>query len=149
MFAANQIKASAELLRVCKPGGKIALASWTPEGFLGDLFRTVGKRVPPPAGVASPLAWGTEAGLASLFGTAANLVKVERKHFVFRYESAQHFVDVFRTFYGPTHQAFKALDAEQQRGLEADLLQLLAQKNTDPKALAVPGEYLEVVLEKR
>jgi ubiquinone/menaquinone biosynthesis C-methylase UbiE len=150
MFAPDQQRAASELLRVCKPGGKIALASWTPEGFLGDLLRTVARYVPPPKVAASPLRWGTAQGIAELFGTAAFVQRAERKTFVFRYESAAHFVDTFRRFYGPTHKAFEALDPERQAALDRDLNALLdAHDQSRNGALAVPGEYLEVVLQKR
>jgi ubiquinone/menaquinone biosynthesis C-methylase UbiE len=150
MFAADQERAAKELVRVCKPSGKVALASWTPEGFLGDLLRTVARYVPPPKASASPLRWGTALGIAELFGDAMVVQRAERKTFVFRYESAEHFVDIFRRFYGPTHKAFAALDPEKQRALEHELVELLVAHNQDgDKALAVPGEYLEIVLQKR
>jgi ubiquinone/menaquinone biosynthesis C-methylase UbiE len=148
MFAPNQKRAAEELVRVCAHGGRIALASWTPEGFLGDLLRTVARHVPPPAGLASPLRWGTEAALVELFGTHARFVSVERKEFVFRYRSGAHFIDIFRTFYGPTHQAFNALDEAGRKQLEADMAILLSSRDRGVEALKVPGEYLEVVLEK-
>jgi SAM-dependent methyltransferase len=150
MFAPNQERAAEELLRVCVPGGKIALASWTAEGFLGDLLRTVSRYVPPPAGLGSPLGWGSEARLGVLFGEQARVLGAERRYFVFRYYSAAHFIEVFRSYYGPTHQAFKALDPQRQQDLEADLTVLLQRHDRGARgALAVPGEYLEVVLEKR
>jgi SAM-dependent methyltransferase len=148
MFAANQTRAADELLRVCKVGGKIGLASWTPEGFLGDLFRTMGKHVPPPAGVASPLRWGTDAGLAELFGARARVLRAERRHFVFRYRSSTHFIDTFRDYYGPTHLAFKALDAAGKTALNADLHALLERRDRGAGGLSISGEYLEVVLER-
>lgn len=150
MFAPNQLRAASELLRVCRPGGKIGLANWTPEGFLGDFFRAVSQLVPPPAGVASPFLWGTEAGLKAFFGSDVRVLASERKHFVFRYRSAAHFIEVFRAYYGPTHQAFKALDEQGKKALEAGLASVLSRHDRDGKqALAVPGEYLEVVLERR
>ena len=146
MFAPNQPKAASELLRVCRPGGRIGLVSWTPEGFLGDLFRTVGKHVPPAPGVQSPLRWGTEAALQELFAGASFATHVKRT-FNFRYQSPQHFVDVFRAFYGPTHKAFAALDANGQTALEADLIALLRAADRGGAAgLVVPGEYLESVI---
>jgi SAM-dependent methyltransferase len=150
MFAPHQERAAAELLRVCVPGGRIALASWTAEGFLGDLLRTVSRYVPPPAGLGSPLGWGSEARLGILFGEQARVLAAERRHFVFRYHSAAHLIDVFRRYYGPTHQAFKALEPRQQQDLTAELTALLQRRDRGSRgALAVPGEYLEVVLEKR
>src|SRR5690606_38161014 len=115
MFTPNQARAADELVRVCKPGGKIALANWTPEGFIGDFFRTVRDHVPPPAGLASPFAWGTEAGITTLFGTRVRVAAAERKDHVFRYESVRHFIDIFRDYYGPTFKAFEALDEDGRR----------------------------------
>lgn len=149
MFAADQQRAAHELVRVCKLGGSIALASWTPEGFLGDFLRTISRFVPPPPGAASPLRWGTPAVLAELFDDDVAARHVVRKTFVFRYESASHFIDVFRRFYGPTHNAFEALDPVGQAALSTDITQLLAAYNIDRGALAVPAEYLETVFEVR
>ena len=111
MFAPDHARAAAELLRVCRPGGTIALASWTPDGFIGELFRTVGAHVPPPAGVQSPMLWGTEAHLRTLFGDRIASLEIEERTFTFRFRSAQEFVDFFRTWYGPTLKAFAALDS--------------------------------------
>jgi SAM-dependent methyltransferase len=149
MFAPDQEQAARELTRVVRPGGKIALANWTPEGFIGKLLQTVGKRVPPPAGVVSPIAWGTEARLAQLF-PHARAIHVERRSFVFRYTSPEHFVDVFRRLYGPTHKAFAALDAAQQALLERELVDLVLQfrRPARSNAASIPGEYLEVVIER-
>jgi len=146
MFAPDHDKSSAELLRVCRPGGRIGLASWTPQGFLGGLFRTVGKHVPPPAGVRSPVLWGTPDHLQRLFANAASIAHTTRT-FGFRYRSAEHFVDVFRTFYGPVHKAFLALDANGQAALEADMIALLRASDRGGAAgLVVPAEYLETVI---
>jgi ubiquinone/menaquinone biosynthesis C-methylase UbiE len=146
MFAPDHAKSSSEMLRVCRPGGRIGLASWTPEGFIGQMFRVVAKHVPPPAGVKSPLLWGTRDYLQSLFAAAASMSHTARE-FAFRYQSAEHFVDVFRTFYGPTYKAFAALDANGQAALEADLLALLKRCARPAAAgLVVPGEYLETVI---
>ena len=146
MFAPDHGKSSSEMLRVCRPGGRIGLASWTPEGFIGQMFRVVAKHVPPPAGVKSPLLWGTRDYLQSLFEAAASMSHTARE-FAFRYQSAEHFVDVFRTFYGPTYKAFAALDANGQAALEADLLALLKRCARPAAAgLVVPGEYLETVI---
>lgn len=150
MFAANQARAASELVRVCKRGGTIAVASWTPEGFLGDMFRTVSAYVPPPASAPSPLFWGTERGIAELFGARTNTISLTRKDFVFRYRSPEHFVQVFRDYYGPTFTAFRALSPEKAGQLRTDLLSVIAQaQRKGSLAFAVPGEYLEVVLEKR
>ena len=146
MFAPDHAKSSSELLRVCRLGGRIGLASWTPEGFIGEMFRVVAKHVPPPAGVKSPLLWGTRDHLQGLFGSAASISHTVRD-FPFRYESPEHFVEIFRTFYGPVHKAFLALDASGQQGLEADLLTLLRNSARKSAAgLVVPGEYLETVI---
>lgn len=146
MFAPNHEATAAELVRVTKPGGRIGLANWTPEGFIGQLFKVIGAHVPPPAGLSSPALWGTEAHLERLFGARARL-RAERKTFLFRYESAAHWIQVFRDYYGPTHKAFAALAPEGQARLEADLHQLLARLNLGgARSLVVPGEYLEAVL---
>lgn len=146
MFAPDQERTAAELARVCRAAGRIALANWTPEGFIGSLFRTVGRHVPPPPGLRPPVQWGSEARLRELFPDAARIDAV-RRTFAFRYRSPEHFVDYFRTWYGPTHKAFQALDAAGQGRLQGDLLTLLAEWNraTDGR-LVVPGEYLEVVV---
>ena len=145
MFAPNQARVASELARVVKPGGRIGLANWTPEGFIGELFRIVGRFVPPPAGVQSPLLWGTEARIKELFPKASD-IHVERKHYVFRFQSAEHWIDVFRTYYGPTHKAFAALDGTGQQALHEALLDLLRGHNQHTSALVVPGEYLEIVI---
>ena len=146
MFTAAQEQAAGELHRVCRPGGRIGLACWTPTGFLGDLFRVVGKHVPPMAGVRSPLLWGTDAHLRTLFADATS-IKATVRTFVFRYRSAEHFIDVFRSFYGPVHKAFASLDPERQAALETDLLSLLRQASRGGGAgLVVPAEYLETVI---
>jgi ubiquinone/menaquinone biosynthesis C-methylase UbiE len=146
MFAPDHPKSSSELLRVCRPGGRIGLASWTPEGFIGEQFRVVAKHVAPPAGVKSPLLWGTRDYLQTLFAGASAIEHTVRD-FAFRYESPEHFVEVFRMFYGPVHKAFGALDANGQAALEADLLTLLRRAaRTSAAGLVVPGEYLETVI---
>ena len=146
MFAPDHQKSSSELLRVCRLGGRIGLASWTPEGFIGQMFRVVAKYVPPPAGVKSPLLWGTPDYLDGLFASASAIDHTVRD-FAFRYESPEHFVEVFRTFYGPVHKAFGALDANGQAALNADLLTLLRSSARKSAAgLVVPAEYLETVV---
>jgi ubiquinone/menaquinone biosynthesis C-methylase UbiE len=148
MFTPNQDKAAAELLRVCKPGGTIGLANWTPDGFIGQVFKTLGKYLPPPAGAKSPALWGTRARLEEMFGGKAT-VSAEPRHFNFRYRSPEHFMEIFQTYYGPVLKAFAALDAEKQGELRTDLLALMARLNraTDG-TLVVPSEYLEVVITK-
>ncbi len=150
MFAPDQPRAAAELLRVVRPGGRIGLANWTPEGFIGELFRVIGAHLPPPAGLRSPLRWGDEAGLVELFGPQAVDIHCTRRLFNFRYLSAAHWIDVFRRYYGPTHKAFAALDADGQAALHADLEKMLAARNIGgADSLVVPGEYLEVVITRR
>jgi ubiquinone/menaquinone biosynthesis C-methylase UbiE len=147
MFAPNQERAAREMLRVTRPGGRIGLANWTPDGFIGRLFDVVGQFVPPPAGLRSPMAWGTETRLVELFGPHAADLRTERKTYMFRYRSAEHWIDFFRTYYGPTLKAFAALDEVGQKGLHAALLELL-ERWSRPKggAIVVPGDYLEVVV---
>jgi ubiquinone/menaquinone biosynthesis C-methylase UbiE len=147
MFAPNQARAAAELLRVTKPGGRIGLASWTPDGMIGELFRIIGRFVPPPAGLTSPSAWGTETRLVELFGPKASDIRTERKPYVFRYRSAEHWIDVFRTYYGPVHKAFAALEPAKQDELHAEILALLGRFNrSGGVALVAPADYLEVVI---
>ena len=147
MFAPDHPRAARELARVVRPGGRIGLASWTPEGFLGDMFKVVGAHVPPPAGLVSPMRWGAEPHLVELFGRRAARIDAKRRDFMFRYRSAAHFVDVFRRWYGPTHKAFLALDAAGQAALEADLVALLERHNVaGSSSLVVPGQYLEAVV---
>ena len=146
MFAPEHAQVANELMRVCRPGGRIGLASWTPEGFLGDLFRTVGKYVPPIPGVRSPLLWGTDAHIQDLF-TGATAIRHTVRHFAFRYRSPDHWVEVFRAFYGPVHKAFAGLDADGQAALESDLITLLRKADRGGTAgLVVPAEYLETII---
>ena len=150
MFTPNHVRPAREMLRVARSGGRIGLANWTPEGFIGQLFRIVGAYLPPPAGLKSPALWGTEPHIVELFGAQATAIRTERKHFNFRYRSAAHWIQVFRDFYGPVHKAFAALDHARQRSLEADIVGLLQRLNVDGgRSLVVPGEYLEVVITRR
>jgi SAM-dependent methyltransferase len=150
MFAPNHERAAAELLRVTRPGGTIALASWTPDGFLGDFFWTMASHVPPPAGIRSPMLWGAESHLRGLFGDAvASLESVERT-FTFRFRSADDFVSFFRTWYGPTLKAFESLDAERREALERDLVELASRHDRlGGDAVAIPATYLETVAIRR
>jgi ubiquinone/menaquinone biosynthesis C-methylase UbiE len=149
MFTPNQDQAAAELLRVCKGGGKVGLANWTPGGFVGQMFKTIGKFMPPPAGVKSPALWGTRERLIELFGPAVS-IESEPRHFNLRYRSAEHFLDVFKTYYGPMLKAFAALDEAKQNGLRDDLYALIARVNkAGDGTMVVPSEYLEVVVTKR
>ena len=150
MFAPDQERTAHEMMRVLRPGGRLAMANWTPNGFIGRLFKTIGAHVPPPAGVKPPSLWGTEARLAELFGAQAAQVRCERRHFNFRYLSAAHWVNVFRELYGPTHKAFAALDAPAAAALEREILALLEAMNVaGPGSLVVPSEYLEIVVTKK
>lgn len=149
MFTPEHDRSAREMLRVVRGGGRIGLANWTPEGFLGALFKTIGAYVPPPAGLRSPMLWGTEPHIVELFGHAATDIRTQRKHFAFRYQSAAHWIQVFRDFYGPTHKAFAALDASRQQALNADLSALLERWNSGgDHSLVVQAEYLEVVIVK-
>jgi ubiquinone/menaquinone biosynthesis C-methylase UbiE len=150
MFAPDQARAAQELTRVVKRGGRIGLASWTPEGFIGDLFRLIASYVPPPAGVQSPMLWGTEPRIVELFGPDSADIRCERRHFNFRYRSADHWIDVFKSYYGPTHKVYAALDPERQARLSADIGALLERRNVGgARSLVVPSEYLEVVITRR
>jgi ubiquinone/menaquinone biosynthesis C-methylase UbiE len=150
MFVPDHARAAAELIRVCRPGGKIGLANWTPRGFIGKLFGVIGKHVPPPPALTPPSRWGVEDYLDQLFRNSASDIHTTRRDFVFRYKSPEHWIDVFRTWYGPVHKAFAGLSAEKQLQLDADLHALISDFNTSGDSTAViPGEYLEVVVTKR
>jgi ubiquinone/menaquinone biosynthesis C-methylase UbiE len=148
MFAPNQERAAAELFRVVRPGGKIGLANWTPAGFVGQMFKVLGKYLPPAAGVKPPSLWGTEARLKELFPAAAG-IEVTARHFNFRSHSPERWLQGFRKFYGPMHKAFGALDEAGQTGLATDLLALVASLNrAQDGTMVVPSEYLEVVISR-
>jgi ubiquinone/menaquinone biosynthesis C-methylase UbiE len=148
MFTPNQPQAANEMMRVCRPGGKIGLANWTPESFIGQLFKTIGKHLPPPAGVSSPALWGTRAHLDHLFGGSGR-IGTQSRNFVFRYESPEHWIEIFRNYYGPVVKAFEALDGAADAALEADINALLGKFNiASDGTLVVPSEYLEVVIVK-
>ena len=149
MFTPNHQRAAGEILRVCRRGGRIALANWTPGGFIGQLFALVGRYAPPPAALTPPSAWGREEYLDQLFGRSAADLRVTPRSFVFRYRSAAHWIDVFRTWYGPMHKAFGSLPEEGQQRLETDLRDLISRFNASgDSTMVVPGEYLEVVITK-
>jgi len=149
MFSPDQKRAAEELVRVTKPGGRIGLANWTPEGFIGQLFRVIGRFVPPPAGLKSPAAWGDETRLVELFGPRARDIRSERKQYVFRFLSAEHWIEVFRSYYGPTLKAFSALDEAGRRALQEALADLLGTYDRGGRrGLVVPGDYLEVVIDR-
>jgi len=150
MFAPDHAKSAAEMLRVVRPGGRIGMANWTPDSLIGRMFKALGRQIPPPAGVLPPSLWGSEAHLNALFGAQAASLVVTQRVFNFRYRSAEHFIEVFRTWYGPVHKAFAALPAEKAAELHADLVALLNGLNRGGAgALVVPSEYLEIVVTKR
>ena len=147
MFTPNQKQAASELMRVCRPGGKIGLANWTPQGFIGQLFKTIGKHVAPPPGVSSPALWGSKEWIDDTF--AGHVISFTPKAFVFRYRSPEHFVEFFREFYGPMQKAFLALDADGQAALNADIHALIAALNTATDgSMRVPADYAEIVVAK-
>lgn len=149
MFTPDQEQAAREMLRVCRPGGRIGLANWTPTGFIGRLFKLLGRFVPPAPGLRPPSAWGTEERLRELFGAGAARISTTRRDFKMRYRSAEHWVDIFRTYYGPVNRAFGALRPDQQPLLEQELLGMLSELDVSGgAALVVPSEYLEVVIER-
>jgi ubiquinone/menaquinone biosynthesis C-methylase UbiE len=150
MFTPNQDRAAAELLRVCRPKGQIGLANWTPEGFIGQVFKILGKHLPPPPGTRSPAMWGTRARLTEMFDAGARAIKAEPRLFNFRYRSPSHFLEVFKTFYGPVLKAFAALEPAKQEELHNDLHALIVRMNKSGDAsMVVPSEYLEFVISRR
>ncbi|MGI9318023.1 MAG: class I SAM-dependent methyltransferase [bacterium] len=149
MFAPDQTTCAAELVRVCKTGGKIGMANWTPEGFIGQLFKIIGGYIAPPSGVSSPSTWGTTAFLNQNFGPKCAHIQSTKENFQFRYRSPKHWLDLFRTYYGPLLKAFDALDEEKSVGLEQDILELIDSLNSaDDGTMVVPSEYLEIVITK-
>jgi SAM-dependent methyltransferase len=149
MFTPDHRRAASEMLRVLRPGGRIAMANWTPGGFIGRLFKVIGAHVSPPAGVQPPSLWGNESHIVELFGPQAAQIRCERRHFNFRYRSAAHFVQVFRDLYGPTHKAFASLDAAGAQSLQRGITSLLDELNVGGAgSLVVPSEYLEIVVTK-
>jgi ubiquinone/menaquinone biosynthesis C-methylase UbiE len=147
MFTPDQDRAAAELVRVCKRGGKIGLANWTPEGFIGQVFKTIGKHVAPPPGARSPALWGTRARIAELFEPHAASIKSAQRNFVFRYRSPAHWLEVFKSYYGPLLKTFAALEPAAQSALQHDLMALIGRFNeSGDGSMVVPSEYLEVVV---
>ncbi len=147
MFTPDHTRPAREMLRVVRDGGRIGLANWTPEGFIGQLFKVIGNYIPAPIGLKSPALWGTEPHIVELFGAQAIAIRTVRKNFNFRYRSAAHWIQIFRDFYGPTLKAFAALDSAGQDALEKDITALLNRCNiAGPASLVVPSEYLEVVI---
>lgn len=151
MFAPNPPRVASEMLRVCRPGGRIAMANWTPEGFIGQVFKTLGRRVPPPAGVSSPALWGSSPFISELFQGRAERIGAQTRQFMFRYRSPEHMLEIFRSYYGPILKAFGALDPEQQVGLADDLVALMKRFNraTAGGGLVIPSDYLEIVITRR
>ncbi|MBV9174806.1 MAG: class I SAM-dependent methyltransferase [Chloroflexi bacterium] len=149
MFAPDQERAARELLRTCRPGGRIGLANWTPEGWIGEMLRVVSRYVPPPAGLRPATRWGSEGGIRDLLGSGTTALTATRRIFVWRFASAQQYLDLFRTYYGPTLKAFEALDQPGRRALASDLLDTVVRYAQDSDGtLCVPAEYLEVVAER-
>jgi ubiquinone/menaquinone biosynthesis C-methylase UbiE len=150
MFTPDQDKAASELVRVCRPGGKIGLANWTPDGFIGQVFKTIGKHLPPPSGVKSPALWGTPARIREMFEPHATAIELQPRHFAFRYLSAAHWIKVFKTYYGPMLKAYAALAPQAQAALTADLEALVARFNrAGDGSMVTPSEYLEIVITRR
>ncbi|MCC2958376.1 class I SAM-dependent methyltransferase [Massilia sp. IC2-477] len=150
MFTPDHARCAAEMMRVVRAGGRIGVASWTPSGFIGQMFKTVGRYVPPPAGLVSPAMWGTEDYLRQLFGAQAASIRAQPRIFHFRYASPAHMIQVFRDYYGPVFKAFGALDPAGQQALEQELTALLERSNiAGDNSLVVPAEYLEAVIIKR
>ena len=150
MFAPDQQKAADELLRVVRPGGTIGLANWVPDSYVGDLFRTMGKYVPPPPGLKPPFRWGTEEGLDELLDGGIGSLQTSRRSFVWRFRSARHHVEFMLGYYGPLNKAFGTLDEEQQQAFEGDLISLVERHNRSDDGTAIwPADYLEVVATRR
>lgn len=149
MFAPNQARTASEMARVTRPGGRIAMANWTPDSFTGELFRTIGAHVQPPPGLQSPARWGTIEAIEEYFGGSAARIDATPATFMFRYRSVAAWVELFRTYFGPAHKAFEALDPDGQAALAADMTELAERHNTrDDGLMVVPGRYLEVVVTK-
>ncbi len=150
MFAPNHSRAATEMLRVCRSGGTIGLANWTPNGFIGQLLKLVGRYVPPSPLLTPPSRWGATDHLEALFGASTSSIAVTPRNFVFRYRSPEHWIDVFRTWYGPTLKAFASLSAEKQVELAEEMKTLIATFNVSGDAtVVIPSEYVEVVITKR
>ena len=148
MFAPNHRLAASELLRVCRPGGKIALASWTPEGSVGEMFRTVSRYLPPPPGLTPPSKWGDEAYLRELFGSGIRTIHSQVRQAIFRYISTDAYVEFFRTWFGPTIKAFEALPEDRHPALTADMAALARKynRNGGDAPITMVGDYLETII---
>jgi hypothetical protein len=150
MFAPNQERAASELLRVCRAGGKIGLANWTPDSATGEQLRVLAQYLPPPPGLTPPVLWGKEERLRELFGDHITALQVTRRSFFFRYRSAQHWLEFFRTYLGPVRTAFEMLEAARQEQLARDLLDIMRRFNrSGDETLVAPNDYLEVVATRR
>jgi ubiquinone/menaquinone biosynthesis C-methylase UbiE len=150
MFTPNHARPAEEMLRVCRAGGKIGLANWTPDGFIGQLFKVIGRYIPPPKDMKSPALWGTKAHIFDLFGLDASKIHTETQTFMFRYRSDDHWIEIFKTYYGPVLKAFESLDAPQRAALHTDLKTLIAQFNiARDGTMVVPGDYLQAIILKR
>jgi SAM-dependent methyltransferase len=148
-FTADHSRAVRELLRVVRPGGRIGMANWTPDGFIGRVFATIGRHVAPPAGAKSPALWGTRSWIETEFGPGSDQISIASRSFTFRYRSPEHWLEVFRTWYGPTIKAFGALDEAGQAALSADLLALIRSFNrADDGTAVIPSEYVEVIVRR-
>jgi SAM-dependent methyltransferase len=148
MFAPDHRRAAGEAARVCRPGGRIALACWTPDGFIGETFRIVSRYIPPAPGLQPPVRWGDEDYLGSLFGDAAASITSRRRTAVFRFLSAEENVDFFRTYYGPTLRAFEATAPAARESLRDDLIALARRydRNDGEGPIAITADYLESVI---
>lgn len=151
MFAPNHVRTAEEMIRVARPGGVIGLVAWTPDGFIGEMFRTISRHVPGPKGVASPMLWGTEDHLAELFGAAAATIRSVERTAVWRFATPEAFAETFRVWYGPTLKAFEALDDTGRGTLAADLADLARRWNRNPagQPVALPSTYLETIITLR
>ncbi|MEX0347178.1 MAG: class I SAM-dependent methyltransferase [Rhizobiaceae bacterium] len=147
MFAPDQRATAAELIRVCRPGGKIALASWTPRSFIGRLCRLVGSHMSASPGFKAPANWGRDEWLTEHFGAASSSMNLVRKEYNWRYHSAEHFLDYFRTYYGLVHKAFEKVGPEGEQLLAHDILSLVHEFNVaDDGTVRMPSEYTQAVI---
>jgi SAM-dependent methyltransferase len=151
MFAPDHRRAADELARVCRPGGRIALASWTPDGFIGETFRIFSRYLPPAPGLRPPVSWGNELYLGALFERVAASVRHYPRTAIFRFRSAEENVDFFRTNYGPTLRAFESLDPAPRESLRNDLLDLARRydRNGGTGPVAISADYLETVIVRK
>lgn len=150
MFAAHQERVAAELLRVCRSGGKIGMANWTPGGLYGQLFQTIETYIPSKTSVSSPMLWGTEEHVRTLFAEKVASLQMTKRNFFWRYRSSQHWLEVFGTCFGPVVTALKELDSVRREQFIHDLLAMVEQANlADDGTLVAPTEYLEVIATRK